>query len=392
MKVVCLFHRGFKLFPRGFKQLEALADEGHDVLVLCTDRGDLPESETHEGARVERTRIWWPDRAILKPFAIVYVMLLLLVAALQHRDADVVHCFGLYALLPGFVAARLSGSALSYDAFEDYAYEVDQSGALGRVSGWVDDLVVGVEQFLVARCDRVYTVPSVDDRLETRFGRVTDRVTTLQNVPRRSEGDLPSPESCDRYDPEATTLVYVGGLTQDKGSAHMANVLATATERTDEQVQAFVIGSFHDDSRPRVESVLERAGIDDRVHLVGFVPYDEVLPYLSASDVALHLYQDTPWNRRSTGSSKLYRYMAARLPVLVSDLPGIGGIVDDYDCGVVVPPTDVDAAADAVVSLVEDDEFRGRLGDRAFDAFASEHNWDAERETFVSAFPSPVGR
>lgn len=390
MKVVCLFHRGFKLFPRGFKQLEALAAEGHDVQVLCTDRGELPESENHEGASIQRTRVPWPNLPVLKPFAITYVILLLLTAGLRHRDADVVHCFGLYALLPGFVVARLSGAALSYDAFEDYAYEVDQSGALGRISEWVDDLIVGLEQFLVARCDRVYTVPSVDDRLETRFGHVTDRVTTLQNVPRRSEGDLPPPDSCGLHDPKVTTLVYVGGLTEDKGSVHMANVIATAAERTDKRIQAFIIGSFHDNSRPRVESVLERAGIDDQVHLAGFVPYDEVLPYLSASDVALHLYQDTPWNRRSTGSSKLYRYMAAHLPILVSDLPGIGGIVNDYDCGIVVSPTDVDTAADAVVSLVEDDDYRERLGDRAFGVFASELNWNAERETFVSTFPESI--
>lgn len=387
MKVVCLFHRGFKLFPRGFKQLEALAAEGNDVQVLCTDRGELPKSENHEGALIQRMRVPWPDRPVLKPFAIAYVILLLLKAGLRHRDADVVHCFGLYAFLPGFVVSRLSGAALSYDAFEDYAYEVDQSGALGRISEWVDDFIVSLEQFLVARCDRIYTVPSVDDRLETRFGQVTDRVTTLQNVPRRSEGDLPPPDSCDLYEPEATTLVYVGGLTEDKGSIHMANVLATAAERTDRRIQAFIIGSFHDDSRSRVESVLECAGIDNRVQLLGFVPYDEVMPYLSASDVALHLYQDTPWNRRSTGSSKLYRYMAGHLPILVSDLPGIGGVVDDYDCGIVVSPTDVDAAADAIVSLVEDDNYREQLGDRASDAFTSELNWGTERETFVSAFP-----
>lgn len=390
MKVVCLFHRGFKLFPRGFKQLEALAAEGHDVRVLCTDRGELPKSENHEGAMIERTRVWWPERAILKPLAISYVMLQLLIQGLQHRDADVVHCFGLYALLPGFVVAKLSGANLSYDAFEDYAYEVDQSGALGRISSLADDLIVGVELFLVARCDRVYTVPSVDDSLESRFGRVTDRITTIQNVPRRSEGDLPPPESCDLYDSKATTLVYVGGLTADKGSVHMAKVLATAAERTDEPIQAFIIGSFHDDTRPSVEYILEDAGIEDCVHLVGFVPYDEVLPYLSASDVALHLYQDTPWNRRSTGSSKLYRYMAAQFPIIVSDLPGIGGIVDEYNCGVVVPPTDVDAAAGTIVSLVEDDDYREGLGNRAFDAFESELNWDAERETFISDFPDPL--
>jgi glycosyltransferase involved in cell wall biosynthesis len=50
------------------------------------------------------------------------------------------------------------------------------------------------------------------------------------------------------------------------------------------------------------------------------------------------------------------------LPVVGSDLPPIRDLLGDDEAGLLVPPGDVDAAAKAIVRLVDDPELRARLG------------------------------
>jgi glycosyltransferase involved in cell wall biosynthesis len=50
------------------------------------------------------------------------------------------------------------------------------------------------------------------------------------------------------------------------------------------------------------------------------------------------------------------------LPVVGSDLPPIRELIGDDEAGLLVPPEDVDAAAKAIIRLVDDPELRARLG------------------------------
>ena len=57
-------------------------------------------------------------------------------------------------------------------------------------------------------------------------------------------------------------------------------------------------------------------------------------------------------------------YMAAALPVIVTDLPGIRELVEDGESGYVVPCGDLEAMERAARALVEDGERRRRMGRR----------------------------
>jgi glycosyltransferase involved in cell wall biosynthesis len=58
--------------------------------------------------------------------------------------------------------------------------------------------------------------------------------------------------------------------------------------------------------------------------------------------------------------------MACRRPVVATIAGGIPEIVDDGRTGVLVPPRDANALADAIVRLLNDDPLRSRMGDAGF--------------------------
>lgn len=381
-RTLCLFHRGFELFPRGYKQIESLDRGGYDVTVLCATRSNLA-SENHEGVDIRRFRTPWPDLAVFKPLALFWVLLRLTIRGVAENQVDTVHCFGIYTLLPGLIISRLSSAALTYDAFEDYRYQFERSGAIPVATEFFGGMLVRFECWLVSLSDGVFVVPSADDILEHRFEGTKTPVTTVWNVPRLREGIDREDEETGEEEP--VTVLYVGGISVHKGAREMVEAAVRTLRQVNVPVEFIFIGGHSKNTARKLRSQIP-SEFEDEIEFSGFIPYDDVEPYLKSADVAIQLYQPTFWNRQSMASSKLFRYMAAYLPIIISDFPGFGSIVRDLEAGIPVDPGDPEAAANALAELVDDDEKRRRLGKNGHTAFRERYNWEAEEDRFVEAF------
>src|SRR5207253_4642256 len=103
-----------------------------------------------------------------------------------------------------------------------------------------------------------------------------------------------------------------------------------------------------------LRALTRNLGVEDRVHIEGRLPYARVRTLIAQADVGvIPHYATSAWN--STIPNKLFDYMLAGLPVIVSDTRPTARIVKAEACGEVFRDRDVD---DLVRCLV-------RLGDRA---------------------------
>jgi glycosyltransferase involved in cell wall biosynthesis len=112
--------------------------------------------------------------------------------------------------------------------------------------------------------------------------------------------------------------------------------------------------------RGELEALARSIGVADRVSLVGDVPNERVVPYYLASDVYL-----LPSVARSEAFGIVQiEAMACGLPVVNTYLPsGVPFVSLHGETGLTVPPSDVDALAQAVAKLLGDTELRQRLGE-----------------------------
>jgi glycosyltransferase involved in cell wall biosynthesis len=69
--------------------------------------------------------------------------------------------------------------------------------------------------------------------------------------------------------------------------------------------------------------------------------------------------------------------MACGLPVIAVDNHGPATIVDDGETGLLVPPDDEDAMAEALVRMVTDDDARRRMGATAYQRSRARYSWPA---------------
>jgi glycosyltransferase involved in cell wall biosynthesis len=78
----------------------------------------------------------------------------------------------------------------------------------------------------------------------------------------------------------------------------------------------------------------------------------------------------------TTASNKLLEYLAAGLPVLVSDRPGLRAFVEKYECGLTADESSPESIAAAVNALLGDPDLARRLGAAGARAFAEELNYE----------------
>lgn len=121
---------------------------------------------------------------------------------------------------------------------------------------------------------------------------------------------------------------------------------------------------------------------------VGQVAPDHVPLYLSAFDVCAMPFPHTPHFAYAMSPLKLFEYMAARRPVIASDLPSIREVVTHEETALLIRPADVDDLADAIRRLRDDPALRERLSYAAHTLVMAHYTWEA-RATFILSVLRP---
>jgi glycosyltransferase involved in cell wall biosynthesis len=123
--------------------------------------------------------------------------------------------------------------------------------------------------------------------------------------------------------------------------------------------------------------VRARSASDERVRYLGRLPHREIGGIVARSLAALSPMHTAERVRSGVVPLKLFEAMACGVPVIVSDLPGQADIVAATECGIVVPPNDPDAIAEAVARLAAEPDVASSMGQRARQAAVDRYSWDA---------------
>ena len=172
------------------------------------------------------------------------------------------------------------------------------------------------------------------------------------------------------HDDDRRVLLAVGRLVPRKGLDLGLEVL----KRRDD-VRFVVVGGGDaatlaaDPEACRLRGLAEQAGVADRVHLVGPVPHDRMPPIYRSADIVL----STPWYE-PFGITPVEAAACAR-PVVGAAVGGLLDTVVDGETGLLVPPRDAKAVADAVETLLDDTARATALGAAARPRAVERYDW-----------------
>lgn len=368
MQVAILLHKTVVHDGRVLREAGALADAGHDVVVVHLPSGD--EAGVPGGFRLlSATPPAWTRRLPRTLWRIVAL------GSIARRAGavrpDVVHANDIATLIPGYLAARLSGARLVYDTHE-YAVGVPY-----RKAAWAW-LAATIERLLIRRCDGVITVSDgIAERLQSRYG-LEQRPTVVRNVP-----DLPPPGEAPDLREEmgigsAPLVLHQGAVAEGRGGGNLVRAVAKM-----DSAHLLFLGA--DGAFAAGLGELGRGlGLDGRLHFHPPVPLAELLSYTTQADVGVSLLEDTCENHRLALPNKLFEYLAADLLVVVSDLPemrrlvterGVGWVTDSGD------PADIARVLGEALGARDDDGLHERVR-----AAAADLNWPHERSRLTELY------
>jgi len=105
-------------------------------------------------------------------------------------------------------------------------------------------------------------------------------------------------------------------------------------------------------------------------------------------DVSLLLYRRNAWFRHIT-PTKFYDTLANGVPVVMTDIGGLGPVIREKGCGIVVDENDTEEIVAAMERFIEDGRFRRAASKRGLALIKEELNWEraeAELREIYSTF------
>ncbi len=148
---------------------------------------------------------------------------------------------------------------------------------------------------------------------------------------------------------------FVAGFTGAHGVANgldaLLDVAAELKRRGDARVKLAFIGDGKE--KERLAALAAERGLANCLFFPP-VPKAELGAITASLDCGLMVLKDIPAFYRGTSPNKFFDYLAAGIPV-VNNYPGwLAGLIRDNECGIVVPPGDPVAFADALQRLAAD--------------------------------------
>ncbi len=352
--------------PRVDKVAHSLEKMGCEVLLVGRRYADSPALPQRSYSTHRMRLLFRKGPAFYAEYQFRLFLFLLFVRC------DILVANDLDTLLPNVLVARLRRRPLVYDSHE-YFCQILEVVSRPRVQRtWHR-----IERFCFPKADRVITVSeSIAMAYNKEYGKP---VEVVRNVPLRRIS-APALSRKDLGLPEEKTIIILQGnaIHKERGGELMVETMALLPEN----VFLLVVGAG--DALPVMHRMVGELGLGGRVLFAGRVAPERLAAYTSCADIGVSFDRSVCLNHDYSLPNKIFEYIQAEVPILVSDLPERRRLLEQYCVGLVVE-MEPHAVAEAVLRMKDDAGFYSqcRLNCRTA---AEQLCWEREEERLRSVY------
>ena len=306
--------------------------------------------------------------------------------ALRDLVPDVIHVHDIHLLgtVAEYVEHAVDRPHIVYDAHE-FVAGLAVSGARTQrsVDGWA-----ALERQFIGSADRVITVADgLAGRLQD-LHHLERRPAVVHNAPIAwgAGGGVGSSRSSRLLrdecgiGPAVTLAVYSGALSAARGVDTAVEALGLLPELH----LAVVAVPYPHPMAARLREIAARVGAADRLHLVPPVPSHEVPSYLSEADVAVSPILGDSVSYDEALPNKLFEFLHAGLPMVVSDCRAMAAFVTEHGLGQVFRAGDPDDLARVLREVVADPPHPDTT------ALRREYSWQGQEPHLIAVYDELV--
>lgn len=161
--------------------------------------------------------------------------------------------------------------------------------------------------------------------------------------------------------PKSRIIGMIGNIKPWKGQQYFVDAFLELAKQYND-LYGLVIGGCAEEDREfqaSLSQTVSKAGLANRLMFLGF--RTDVPDLLSIFDVFVHASR-----RAEPFGMVVLEAMAARKPIIATNMGGPVEILNKGKCGILVPPKDGKAIADACTKYLDDPDFKEEMIDRAY--------------------------
>jgi glycosyltransferase involved in cell wall biosynthesis len=231
-----------------------------------------------------------------------------------------------------------------------------------------------IEDFAAPRFSSIVTAQVA---LAQRFTALNPRTICVANFALLEE--FPACGEC-TWSARPHAIAYVGGISLQRGLREMVEAVSLLPEALHPKLK--LAGEFFPDN---LRNELGRMKGVERVEVLGFLDRTGVVNVLRQARVGLSILHSTP-NHLISWPTKVFEYMCAGIPVIVSDFLLWTEIVKGARCGLAVDPLDTKQIAQAMEYLLTHPEEAEAMGRRGREAVEKKYNWATEGKKLLALY------
>ena len=377
MKVLMILEGGYPPDVRVENEISALTQSGHQVDVLTDSRHKLPQKNLiYNNAKVFS---FYLPKLIYKLSALSLSIPIYdkfwerkINSHLKSNNYDVLHVHDLPLTQTAINIANNHNLKLIAD-FHENRPEIMKM--YKHVNSFPGKLLISVKKWLkyqekcIQQLDNLILVTEEAKVYYEEFYKVKKEI--IKVVPNYVNTDLLiniKNQDSPNHLKGKFCLLYIGDTAKRRGTDTIIECANLLKEYID--IHFVIMGTSKEQSE--LEQNIKDLKLTN-LELTGYIPFEKSIPYFKSAKIGLcpikrNVHHDT------TYANKIFQYMAAGLPILVSDCPSQANIVKENRCGIIHSSENPKEMADGILQLYKDKNVYSNMSSRAKDAALTKYN------------------
>lgn len=301
----------------------------------------------------------------------------------KRKDVDILSCHDLPALLIGYLSNyfKRKKARLVYDSHE---FELGKSKKRNVAQNLCIYLTEG---FLIRKCDLTIMVSdSIADEVQ-RIHHLKKRSHVVRNIPSKWNVDFAKAEEIKQefikklqMSKDTFVILYHGAVVQYRG---IENLLEAAKKV--QELAVVILGDGNENYIRKIKDQCISLGISGRVLFHSAVSLNELPAYVAAADIGVSVLMPVALSYVWALPNKFFENIQCLNPLIVSDFPEMGKIVDKYQIGLKINPEDPEEMASAINKLISDKELYAEYK-KNLERAKEELCWEREKQKLMKAY------
>jgi glycosyltransferase involved in cell wall biosynthesis len=280
---------------------------------------------------------------------------------------DILLSNDLDTLPANFLASKVKNKPLVYDSHEYFTEVPELIGRPGVKKVWE-----WLEKKMVPKVKTAFTVCySIAKIYEEKYGT---KFKVARNLP--IAGSF-KPQS-DKVENQQKIILYQGAVNIGRGLEQ-----AILAMHYVENAKLIIAGDG--DIKTNLQNLVIKENLQNKVEFTGRLPLKELAKLTPKADLGLSIEEDLGLNYRFALPNKLFDYIQAQVPVIITNLPEMAAIVNQYQIGEITESLEPRHLAERITDALHNTEQR-KIWAKNLSLAAKELSWENEEKVIWEMF------